>query len=290
MKKIGFIGLGNMGSRMSIHLIKAGHQVSGFDVNEELVDKLVFQGVKKANSISDLSKDKDVIITMLPNGSVVEKVLNNVLNHVQDTTSIVDCSTIDVKTSQKLHKLALNKKISLFDAPVSGGTIGASNGTLTFMIGGDPKTYEEISPILSLMGSKLVFCGASGSGQATKLCNNMLLATTMIGVSESFNMAKKLNLDLNVLYDVISTATGSCWAVNNYCPVPNIGPQSPADNNFLPGFSAKLMSKDLKLAVKAAQESNSNISFGKKAEELFTKMSEGTRGDEDFSAIIKEIE
>ena len=157
------------------------------------------------------------------------------------------------------------------------------------MVGGEEAIFTLVSPLLDLMGSKSVYCGNSGSGQAAKLCNNMLLATTMIGVSESFNMAKNLNLDLGILFDVISTATGSCWAVNNYCPIPNVGPLTPADNDFLPGFSAKLMSKDLKLAITAAKESNSSVNFGKMAEQLFTKMAQGTNGNKDFSAIINEL-
>ena len=289
MKEIGFIGLGNMGSKMSIHLAKAGFNVSGFDVDSKLIDKLTEFGIKKENSISKISINKDVIITMLPNGKIVDEVLKEVLDNVSNFPTIIDCSTIDVKTSKKLYDLSLSRNISLLDAPVSGGTIGALNGTLTFMVGGDKKVFNKMSPIFNLMGSKSVYCGSAGLGQATKLCNNMLLAVTMIGVGETFNMAKKLQLDLSVLYEVISTATGACWSVNNYCPIENVGPKSPADNNFLPGFSAKLMSKDLKLAVDAASLVNSNIEFGKKAEEIFTKMAEGVNGEKDFSAIIKEI-
>ena len=289
MKEIGFIGLGNMGSKMSVHLAKAGYNVSGFDIDYKLMDNLTKFGIKKENSISEISKNKDLIITMLPNGKIVNEVIKEILENSSNFPTIIDCSTIDVKTSKNLHELSLSNKISLLDAPVSGGTIGALNGTLTFMVGGDKETFDKMLPIFDLMGSKSVFCGTAGSGQATKLCNNMLLAITMIGVGETFNMAKNFQLDLNVLYEVISTATGSCWSVNNYCPVENVGPVSPADNNFLPGFSAKLMSKDLKLAVNAASQTNSNITFGKKAEEMFTKMAEGINGEKDFSAIIKEI-
>ena len=289
MKEIGFVGLGNMGSKMSIHLANAGYNVSGFDIDEKLIKELTDFGIKRENSISEISKNKDVIITMLPNGKIVDDVLKEVLNNSSNFPTIIDCSTIDVKTSKSLYDLLLTKNISLLDAPVSGGTIGALNGTLTFMVGGDKEVFDKMTPILNLMGSKSVYCGPAGSGQATKLCNNMLLAVTMIGVGESFNMARNLQLDLNILYEVISTATGSCWSVNNYCPVENVGPKSPADNNFLPGFSAKLMSKDLKLAVKAANQVNSNIEFGKKAEQIFTKMAEGVNGEKDFSAIIKEM-
>ena len=289
MKEIGFIGLGNMGSKMSVHLAKAGYNVSGFDIDCKLMDNLTEFGIKKVDSISEISKNKDLIITMLPNGKIVNDVIREILENSSNFPTIIDCSTIDVNTSKNLYELALSNKIFLLDAPVSGGTIGALNGTLTFMVGGNKETFDKMLPVFDLMGSKAVFCGAAGSGQATKLCNNMLLAITMIGVGETFNMAKNFQLDLNILYDVISTATGSCWSVNNYCPVENVGPASPADNNFLPGFSAKLMSKDLKLAVNAGNQTNSNIAFGKKAEEMFTKMAEGINGEKDFSAIINEI-
>jgi len=289
MKNIGFIGLGNMGSKMALHLLSDGYHVFGYDLNENLIDQLSNQGVVKIKSLSDFAKNIDVIITMLPDGHIVQKVINKILSETKNNPIFIDCSTIDVNNAIALNNFCLTKNIKFLDAPVSGGTKGAENGTLTFMVGGEEAIFTLVSPLLDLMGSKSVYCGNSGSGQAAKLCNNMLLATTMIGVSESFNMAKNLNLDLGILFDVISTATGSCWAVNNYCPIPNVGPLTPADNDFLPGFSAKLMSKDLKLAITAAKESNSNVSFGKMAEQLFTKMAQGTNGNKDFSAIINEL-
>ena len=289
MKNIGFIGLGNMGSKMALHLINDGYHVFGYDLNENLIDQLSNQGVIKIKSLSDFAQNIDVIITMLPDGHIVQKVINEILSETKNNPIFIDCSTIDVNNAIALNNFCLTKNIKFLDAPVSGGTKGAENGTLTFMVGGEEAIFTLVSPLLDLMGSKSVYCGNSGSGQAAKLCNNMLLATTMIGVSESFNMAKNLNLDLGILFDVISTATGSCWAVNNYCPIPNVGPVTPADNDFLPGFSAKLMSKDLKLAITAAKESNSSVNFGKMAEQLFTKMAQGTNGNKDFSAIINEL-
>ena len=286
MKNIGFIGLGNMGSRMALHLIKAGHNVEGFDTDEVAVSELSKVGLVKRESLNELVTNKDFIITMLPNGDVVESVVNKILDNLTDGSIIIDCSTIDVNTVVKINSLLSDTGITFLDAPVSGGTIGAENGTLTFMVGGDNDSFHKIYPILDLMGSKSVYCGEAGSGQAVKLCNNMILAVTMIGVGEAFNMAKNLNVDLNVLFEVISTATGSCWAINNYCPIPGVGPQSPADNNFIPGFSAKLMSKDLKIAVNAAKNSKSNIKFGEMAEKLYTKMARGINGNKDFSAII----
>ena len=287
MKEIGFIGLGNMGSKMSVHLAKAGYNVSGFDIDSKLMDELTEFQIKKESSVSEISKNKDVIITMLPNGKIVDEVIREILENSSNFPTIIDCSTIDVNTSKTLHDLALSNKISLLDAPVSGGTIGALNGTLTFMVGGNKDTFDKMLPIFKLMGSKSVFCGAAGSGQATKLCNNMLLAITMIGVGESFNMAKNLQLDLNILYEVISTATGSCWSVNNYCPIEGVGPQSPADNNFRPGFSASLMFKDLSIALKAIDTTKSFAPFGRKAQENFENMVNDNKGDLDFSAITK---
>ena len=289
MRNIGFIGLGNMGSKMASHLLNAEYNVFGYDIDETLVDSLANKGMTKVKSLTNFSKNKDVIITMLPDGDIVKTVIDEVLYDIKNNPIFIDCSTIDVNKAIIINKLCLNKNIMFLDAPVSGGTKGADNGTLTFMVGGEEDIFKLVSPFLDIMGSKSVYCGKSGSGQAAKVCNNMLLAITMIGVSESFNMAKNLNLDLDTLFDVISTATGSCWALNNYCPIPNVGPLTPADNHFLPGFSAKLMSKDLKLALTAAKESKSTVNFGKMAEQLYTKMAEGINGDKDFSAIIKEL-
>ena len=289
MKNIGFIGLGNMGKGMAINLSLSDYNLIGYDLNPNVFDDLSGKNISEGKNIEDVVKKSEVIITMLPDGPIVKEVWKQITNLAFENSIIIDCSTIDVKTSLEIQKDALNKNLLTLDAPVSGGVMGANDGTLTFMVGGNKDTFDKMLPIFKLMGSKSVFCGAAGSGQATKLCNNMLLAITMIGVGESFNMAKNLQLDLNILYEVISTATGSCWSVNNYCPIENVGPKSPADNKFLPGFSAKLMSKDLKLAVNAANQTNSNIKFGKKAEEMFTKMAEGVNAEKDFSAIIKEI-
>ena len=289
MTNIGFIGLGNMGSCMVANLLKNKLNIYGYDINEKLIDKLSSKNLIKINSLKDIPNNLEIIITMLPDGNIVENVLKQILPSIKDNSIIIDCSTIDVSKAQFLSKLCSKNNILFLDAPVSGGTKGADEGTLTFMIGGEEKVFKKVSNLLNFMGSKAIYCGKAGSGQAAKLCNNMLLATTMIGVSESFNMAKNLKLNLNTLFEVISTATGSCWAINNYCPVKNVGPISPADNDFLPGFSAKLMSKDLKLALKTAQDSKSKIKFGRLAEKTFTEMANGKNGDKDFSAIIREI-
>ena len=261
MKKIGIIGLGNMGLEMAKNLSQANYDVSGFDTNHKVLKNIEQFNINPQDSIRQISKNNEIIITMLPNGEIVNDVWNKVLEYINDDTLLVDCSTIDVSTTKMLHKKASKLNVHCLDAPVSGGTIGAKNATLTFMVGGKKEAYEKMFPLFKVMGSKSFLCGPSGSGQGIKLCNNLLLAVTMRGVAESFNLAQKLNLNQNSLFDVLSTSTGSCWAVNNYCPVQNIGPNSPADNNFQPGFSVNLMHKDLSLALEASNQYNSNLEF-----------------------------
>jgi len=287
MKKVGFIGLGNMGARMSSLLLEAGYEVIGFDINEEFVKQLLPKGLKKASDLNDISKDIDVIITMLPNGEIVEKVLDTIVDNLRPKTLIVDCSTIDVDKAKELHKKCEDKELLFLDAPVSGGVGGAESGTLTFMVGGTENAYKKMLPLFEVLGKKSLLCGSSGTGQATKACNNMLLATTMIGVGESFNLGKKLGLDPEKLFEILSTSTSSCWAINNYCPIKGVGPKSPADNNFQPGFSANLMLKDLTIALKAINTTNTTAPFGKRAQENFRNMVEDKKGDLDFSAITK---
>ena len=287
MKKVGFIGLGNMGARMSTLLLEADYEVIGYDINEEFVNQLLPKGLKKASSLNDISKDIDIVITMLPNGEVVEKVLDTIVNKLRPETLIVDCSTIDVDKAKELNKKCEDKKLLFLDAPVSGGVGGAEGGTLTFMVGGTQNAYQKMLPLFEVLGKKSLLCGSSGSGQATKACNNMLLATTMIGVGESFNLGKKLGLDPQKLFEILSTSTGSCWAINNYCPIKGVGPASPADDNFRPGFSANLMLKDLTIALKAIDITKTSARFGKRAQENFSKMIKDNKGDLDFSAITK---
>jgi 3-hydroxyisobutyrate dehydrogenase len=287
MKKVGFIGLGNMGARMSTLLLEANYEVIGYDINEEFINQLSPKGLKKAVSLNDITKEIDIIITMLPNGEIVEKVLDNIVDNLRPETLIVDCSTIDVDKAKELHKKCENKNLLFLDAPVSGGVGGAENGTLTFMVGGAENAYKKMLPLFEVLGKKSLLCGPSGSGQATKACNNMLLATTMIGVGEAFNLGKNLGLDPQKLFEILSTSTGSCWAINNYCPIKGVGPESPADNNFEPGFSASLMFKDLSIALKAIQSTNTSAPFGTKAQENFGNMVNQKKGDLDFSAITK---
>ena len=287
MKKVGFVGLGNMGARMVTNLLNANYEVIGYDINEEFVKQLLPKGLKKASDLNDISKDIDIIITMLPNGEIVEQVLDSIMDSLTPGTLITDCSTIDVDKAKILHKKCEDRKLLSLDAPVSGGVGGAENGTLTFMVGGTEDAYEIMLPLFEVMGQKSLLCGSSGTGQATKACNNMLLATTMIGVGEAFNLGKNLGLDPQKLFDILSTSTGSCWAINNYCPIKGVGPKSPADNNFEPGFSASLMFKDLSIAVKAIQSTNTSAPFGTKAQENFGNMVNEKKGNLDFSAITK---
>ena len=286
MLKIGFIGLGNMGAKMAINLIKSNYEVIGYDINEELIDALLPNGLIKAYKINDIPKDVEIIITMLPDGDIVEEVYDTIMKNFKPGTLLVDCSTIDVKKAKFLHaKCKTNNFLSL-DAPVSGGVIGADNATLTFMVGGNDEAYKLMLPLFEVMGKKSLLCGPPGSGQATKACNNMLLATTMIGVGEAFDLGNNLGLDPGKLFEVLSTSTGSCWSINSYCPIKNVGPNSPADNNFKPGFSANLMLKDLTIALKAMKSTKTHAPFGKKAQENFKKMVDKNCGDLDFSAII----
>ena len=286
MKRIGFVGLGNMGSKMVINLLQANYEVIGYDINEEFIDKLIPNGIHKASSLNDITDDVDVIITMLPNGEVVKKVFETIIGNLKPDTLLTDCSTIDVQTAKDLHKMCSDKNLLSLDAPVSGGVGGAENGTLTFIVGGNEKAYNLMLPLFEVMGKKSVLCGPASSGQAAKACNNMLLATTMIGVGEAFNLGENLGLDLKKLFDVLSTSTGNCWAINTYCPIEGVGPNSPADNNFQPGFSVNLMLKDLTIALNAIRDTNTLAPFGTKSQENFKRMVDDKKGELDFSAIV----
>ena len=287
MTKIAFIGLGNMGAKMTINLLKANYEVIGYDINKELVKNLLPKGLKQAENLSDIPEDTDIVITMLPNGDIVEEVYDNIIDKFKPGTLFVDCSTIEVNKAKQLHKKCEDKNILSLDAPVSGGVGGAEQATLTFMVGGTEKAYKMMLPLFEVMGKKSLLCGSSGSGQATKACNNMLLATTMIGVGEAFSLGQNLGLDPEKLFEILSTSTGSCWAINSYCPIKGVGPTSPADNDFRPGFSADLMLKDLTIALKAIESTNTSAPFGKNSKENFERMVNGNQGSLDFSAITK---
>ena len=282
--KIGFIGLGNMGMPMARNLIAEGHEVTGFDLIQKS-DPLV----QISKLLSETVSGKEVIITMLPDGSSLLEVYSSILNELQSEAILIDCSTVDVISAKKAAGMANEKGLKALDAPVSGGIGGAENGTLTFMVGGDIAAFERVKPLFNIMGQKAVLCGESGAGQSVKICNNMILGVSMIAVCEAFVMADNLGLDRSKMFDVVSTASGSCWAINTYCPVPNVGPNTPADNNYIPGFSADLMLKDLGLAKTAAEETNSFTPLGKEAYALYENFfSKGGKG-KDFSAILNFI-
>ena len=287
MTQIGFIGLGNMGAKMTINLLKANYEVIGYDINKEFVKNLLPKGLKQANNLSDIAEDTDIVITMLPNGDIVEEVYDNIIDKFKTGSLFVDCSTIEVEKAKELHKKCKDKKILSLDAPVSGGVGGAEQATLTFMVGGTENAYNMMLPLFEKMGKKSLLCGSSGLGQATKACNNMLLATTMIGVGEAFSLGQNLGLDPEKLFEILSTSTGSCWAINSYCPIKGVGPTSPADNDFRPGFSADLMLKDLTIALKAIESTNTSAPFGKNSRENFKEMVDANQGSLDFSAITK---
>ena len=223
---------------------------------------------------------------MLPNGEIVEKVYESILNKLKPNTLLTDCSTIDVDKAKFLHKKCNKHNLLSLDAPVSGGVVGAENGTLTFMVGGSDEAYNLMLPLFNVMGNKSVLCGSHSSGQAAKACNNMLLAITMIGVGEAFNLGSNLGLDANKLFQILSTSSASCWSINNYCPIENVGPKSPADNNYQPGFSANLMLKDLTIALEAIKNTKTSAPFGRKAKENFEAMVNNQKSALDFSAII----
>ncbi len=286
MAKIGFVGLGNMGFPMALNLKNAGHEVTGFDVSEAAREAAQSEGMESSDSLEQVADGADIVITMLPNGEISKTVASQLLPSMQEGSLLIDCSTIDVASAKTVHQMAADAGKLCLDAPVSGGVGGASAGTLTFMVGGSDQAFSDGSDVLDVMGQKAVHCGDGGAGQSAKICNNMLLAISMIGTCEAFAMAEKLGLDQDKLFDVVSTSSGSCWSVNTYCPVPNVGPKSPADNNYQPGFAASLMNKDLNLAMEAAKDANAQTPLGAHAAALYKAMVENGHGDLDFSAMI----
>jgi 3-hydroxyisobutyrate dehydrogenase len=287
--KIAFIGLGNMGGPMAANLVAKGFAVTGFDIVSANLDRAAGQGVVAARSAEHAVKDADTVITMVPAGQHVLDLYRSNLAPARRGTLFIDCSTIDVASAREAHSMAKAAAMQSLDAPVSGGTAGAAAGTLTFMAGGEKGAFERASPILSAMGKRIVHCGDAGAGQAAKICNNMILGISMIAVSEAFVLAEKLGLDAKALYDVASAASGQCWSLTTYCPVPGVGPVSPADNDYKPGFAASLMLKDLALAQQAAAQSGAATPLGQHAEKIYRSFSEGGGAAQDFSAIIRHL-
>jgi 3-hydroxyisobutyrate dehydrogenase len=284
--RIGFIGLGNMGAPMAANLVKAGHDVIGYDTAEVTLD-----GVQKAASAAEAARAAQVVITMLPNGKILRGVADEVIPVMDKGAVLLDCSTVDVDSARDVAAQALEAGLSALDAPVSGGVGGATAGTLTFMVGGDETGFKTASELFDIMGQKAVHCGPAGNGQSAKICNNMILGATMIVTCEAFALADKLGLDRQAMFDVVSTSSGSSWSMNTYCPAPGIGPKSPADNDYTPGFAAELMLKDLTLAQQAAETADADTPLGRTARDLYAQFIEKEGGTgRDFSAMLPRFE
>ncbi len=287
--RIAFIGLGNMGGPMAANLVKAGFAVAGFDLSETSREQARAAGVTIAETAEDAAAGAEMIVTMLPAGRHVLAVWGSLVTVAKPETLMIDCSTIDVESARKAHALAADHRLHSIDAPVSGGTGGASAGTLTFMVGGTSEAFAKAEFVLQAMGKKIVHCGNPGSGQAAKICNNMILGISMTAVAEAFVLAEKLGLSHQALFDVASTSSGQCWSLTSYCPVPGPVPASPANNDYRPGFAAALMLKDLKLSQEAAEASGAATPLGAHAAALYEAFDKDGNGSQDFSAIIKHI-
>jgi 3-hydroxyisobutyrate dehydrogenase len=288
--RIGFIGLGNMGGPMAANLVKAGHHVAVFDMAKAAVDKAVGAGASATSSANAAAADAEIVVTMLPAGQHVRQVYlgeQGLLKAVKSGTLCIDSSTIDVATAREVEAAAKAARIDFLDAPVSGGVGGATAGTLTFMVGGEKNAFSRAKPVLEKMGKNIFHAGGAGNGQAAKICNNMLLAISMIGTCEAFVLAEKLGLDHQILFDISSTASGQCWSLTTYCPVPGPVPASPANRNYQPGFTASMMLKDLKLAQSAAQAAGAATPLGAQSAALYALFEAAGAGARDFSGIIQ---
>jgi 3-hydroxyisobutyrate dehydrogenase len=291
LAKIAFIGLGHMGGGMAPNLAKAGHEVRAFDLSEEALAKACEQGCGRAGSTEEAVKDAEVVITMLPAAKhVLDVYRNHVFANAPTSALLIDCSTIDVASARTAEEEAKAKGYEMVDAPVSGGIAAAAAGTLAFMVGGSGEAFARAQPILDPMAKAVIHAGGPGAGQAAKICNNMILGATMIATCEGFVLAQKLGLDPQVFFDISSQASGQSWSMTSYCPVPGVGPKSPADNDYEGGFAAALMLKDLKLADEAAKQVGAYTPMGGEAEELFQRFVDRGGGSKDFSGIIKMID
>jgi 3-hydroxyisobutyrate dehydrogenase len=292
LARVGFIGLGNMGSGMAANLAKAGHDVRAFDLSAEALERAEANGCKRAASAAEAVAEADAVVTMLPAGKHVRDVYEtSVIGSAPATAILIDCSTIDVATAREEIAKAQGQGYTMVDAPVSGGIAAAEAGTLTFMVGGAEEAFGRARPFLELMGKAVIHAGGPGAGQAAKICNNMLLGASMIATCETFVLAQKLGLDPQTFFDISSQASGQCWSMTSYCPVPGVGPQTPADRDYEGGFAAALMLKDLRLAMEAARQVDSYTPMGAHAEELYTRFAEKLGGaGKDFSGIISMID
>lgn len=288
MTTIAFLGLGNMGGPMAANLVAAGHTVHAFDVVPELRDAAEAKGANVFDSAAAAVADADVVVTSLPNGTIVKAVYDEVVPAAKAGALLIDTSTISVDDARAIHEQATAGGLAQIDAPVSGGIKGATAGTLAFMVGGDDEAFERAKPVLEPMAGKIIHCGASGAGQAAKLCNNMVLAVQQIAIGEAFVLAEKLGLPAQSLFDVITGATGNCWSVHTNCPVPGPVPTSPANNDFKPGFATALMNKDLGLAMAAVESSGAKAPLGTHAAEIYSDFAK-EHAAKDFSAIIEAL-
>ena len=292
MARVAFIGLGNMGGGMAANLVKAGHEVRAFDLSEAALEKAESHGCSRADTAEEAVGGAEAVVTMLPAGKHVRDVYEaSVIGKAPTSAILIDCSTIDVGTAREEGAKASAAGYMMVDAPVSGGIAAADAGTLTFMVGGTDKGFEAARPILEKMGKAVIHAGGAGSGQAAKICNNMLLGASMIATCETFVLAQKLGLDPQTFFDIASKASGQCWSMTSYCPVPGVGPETPADRDYEGGFAAALMLKDLRLAMEAAQSVDSYTPMGAQAEELYARFAEALGGGgKDFSGIIRMID
>ena len=288
--KIGFIGLGNMGAPMVKRLVASGHDITGYDVMESAMAALSEVKMSFSKDILTAAREQDVVITMLPNGEALIKVVEAIIPVMPKGSCFIDCSTVDINTTRQVATLLKNAAIHVLDAPVSGGVGGAVAGTLTFMVGGSEDSFAIGNPLFKIMGQRVIHCGADGAGQAAKICNNMILGVTMIATCEAFALADDLALDRQKLFDVVSTSSGNSWSMSTYCPAPGVGPESPSDNDYLPGFSASLMLKDLMLSQEAATIHGTPTRTGRLALELYQDFVKSSKGGAlDFSAILQDL-
>jgi 3-hydroxyisobutyrate dehydrogenase len=292
MATVGFIGLGNMGAPMAANLVKAGHQVTGFDIAAGRAAALAAKGGRAAATMAEAAAAGEIVITMLPAGPEVRSIYlgeGGVLAHARRGALLIDCSTIDVETARTVAAAAAGARFDMLDAPVSGGVAGAETAGLTFMVGGDVEAFERGRPLLAAMGRTIVHAGASGNGQAAKICNNMILGVSMIAVCEAFSLAERLGLAAQTLFEVSAKSSGQCWALTNYCPVPGPVPASPANRDYAAGFTAAMMLKDLRLAQQAAGASAAATPLGATAANLYQLFVDEGMGGLDFSGIYRFI-
>jgi 3-hydroxyisobutyrate dehydrogenase len=293
MARIGFIGLGNMGLPMARNLLAAGHEIRAFDTAVDAVERAVAAGAAAAADLGAAIAGADIVITMLPAGQQVRGLYlgaDGIIDRARPGTLLIDCSTIDVETARAVHAAAAKAGFDTLDAPVSGGVAGAEAATLTFMVGGSEKAFAAARPVLEKMGKAVIHAGGPGNGQAAKICNNLMLGISMIGVCEAFVLAERLGLPAQTLFDISSKSSGQCWSMTSYCPVPGPVPTSPANRDYRPGFAAAMMLKDLRLAEAAAESAGATIALGHRAAELYHNYVAGGHGNLDFSSIIKLIQ